>query len=74
MRTVIAMVCAAIAAAAAMMVFSPTIADTVVASYRFDSSDSVGLAHTVTYMTCNFLGLLLGWSVGWIVAGAGRGA
>jgi hypothetical protein len=73
-RTILAMICASIAAAAAMLVFSPTIADTVVASYRFESADSVGLLHTAVYITCNVLGLLIGYAVGFIAAGPGRGA
>lgn len=73
MRTVLAMICATIGAAAAMLVFSQTIADTLVASYRFASADSAGLLHTIVYMTCNFLGLLIGYAVGFIVAGPGRG-
>lgn len=74
MRTIITMICAVIGAATAMLVFSPTIADTIVASYRFDSSDAVADWHTAIYLTCNILGLLAGWTVGWIVAGAGRRA
>lgn len=74
MRTLIAMMCAAIGAAAAMLVFSPTIADTVVANYRFDSSDAVADLHTAIYMFCNILGLLIGWAVGWIATGAGHRA
>ncbi len=74
MRTLFAMLCAAAAAAAAMLLLSPILADAVVASYRFDSSDAVADLHAAVYMAANFLALLLGWALGWIIAGAGSKA
>ena len=74
MRTLFAMLCAALAAGAAMLLLSSTLADAVVANYRFDSSDAVADLHAAVYMGANFLALLIGWALGWIVSGAGSKA
>ena len=66
MRYVIAILFAVAGAALAMIYVSQNVADNIVASYRFDSPDQVAGMHAAIYMATNFVGLLLGWAVGWL--------
>ncbi len=66
MRYVIAILFAIAGAALAMIYVSQNVADNIVASYRFDSPDQVADMHVAIYMATNFVGLLLGWTVGWL--------
>lgn len=69
MRTVIAMIFAALGAGAMMFLYSGAVADAVVASYRFDSADQAGDLHMAAYMAANIAGLVAGWIVGWGIGG-----
>ena len=72
MRYVVAMVFAVIGAALATIFLSSQVADWVVARQTFESSDAVENLHMLVFMASNAAGLVIGWLVGWTVAGAGR--
>ncbi len=67
MRYVISILFAIAGAALAMNFISQNVADNVVASYRFDSPDSVADLHMAVYMATNGAGLILGWTLGWLL-------
>lgn len=67
MRYVIAILFAIAGAALAMTYLSQNVADNVVSSYRFDNPDQVADLHVAVYMATNAAGLLLGWTVGWLI-------
>lgn len=70
MRYVVAMIFAvAVAAVFTLYVGSP-VASWAVDKMAFDNPDQVSDMHSLIFMGMNFLGLLLGWAVGWTVAGA----
>jgi hypothetical protein len=69
MRYVVAMVFAIVVAGAAAVFLSSQVADWVVAHQRFESSDDAENLHMLTFIGTNVAALLLGWLVGWTVAG-----
>ena len=71
MRYLVAMIFALIGAALAILFISSQAADWVVANQAFDSSDDAENLHMLVFIACNFAGLILGWMVGWVIAGAG---
>jgi membrane associated rhomboid family serine protease len=72
MRYVVAMVFAFIGAALATLFISSSVADWVVARQSFDSSDDAENLHMLVFIGTNVAGLIVGWLLGWIIAGAGR--
>ncbi|KWT71992.1 hypothetical protein APY04_0275 [Hyphomicrobium sulfonivorans] len=72
MRYVIAMVFAFIGAVLAAMFLSSPAADWVTAHQSFDSSDDAENLHMLVFIVANMAGLVIGWTVGWIVSGLGR--
>jgi len=70
MRYVVAMICAVIVAALAIVFLSSPVADWVVAHQRFDSSDDAENLHMLVFIATNVAGLIVGWLVGWTIAGA----
>lgn len=72
MRYVVAMVFAFIAAALATLFVSSSVADWVVARQSFESSDDAENLHMLVFIGTNVAGLIVGWLLGWIIAGAGR--
>lgn len=72
MRYVIAMVFAFIGAVLAAMFFSSPAADWVTAHQSFESSDDAENLHMLVFIVANIAGLVIGWTVGWIIAGLGR--
>jgi hypothetical protein len=71
MRYLVAMIFAVIGAALAILFVSSQVADWVVAHRAFESSDDAENLHMLVFIACNFGGLVLGWLVGWVIAGAG---
>ena len=72
MRYVVAMVFAFIGAALATLFISSSVADWVVARQSFESSDDAENLHMLVFIGTNVAGLIVGWLLGWIIAGAGR--
>lgn len=70
MRYVVAMVLAVVGAALFTLFVSSGVATWAVDKMAFDNPDQVSDMHSLIFMGMNFLGLLLGWAVGWTVAGA----
>ena len=69
MRYVVAMVFAVIVAGLAAVFLSSSVADWVVAHETFESSDDAENLHMLTFIGTNVVALLVGWLVGWAVAG-----
>jgi membrane associated rhomboid family serine protease len=61
-----------IGAALATLFISSSVADWVVARQSFDSSDDAENLHMLVFIGTNVAGLIVGWLLGWIIAGAGR--
>jgi membrane associated rhomboid family serine protease len=72
MRYVVAMVFAFIGAALATLFISSSVADWVVARQSFESSDDAENLHMLVFIGTNVAGLIVGWLLGWIIAGSGR--
>lgn len=69
MRYLIAMVTAIVMAALATIFVSPVLARIMVDQFTFSSPDEVGNLEDGVFMAANFLALLFGWLLGWIVGG-----
>jgi len=69
MRYVVAMVFAIIVAGLAAVFLSSSVADWVVAHETFESSDDAENLHMLTFIGTDVVALLVGWLVGWAVAG-----
>jgi hypothetical protein len=72
MRYVVAMVFAFIVAALATIFVGSSVADWVVSRQSFESSDDAENLHMLVFIGTNVAGLIVGWLLGWIIAGAGR--
>jgi phosphate/sulfate permease len=71
MRYVVAMVFAFIGAALATLFISSSVADWIVARQSFESSDDAENLHMLVFIGTNVAGLIVGWLLGWIIAGSG---
>ena len=69
MRYVVAMVFAIIVAGLAAVFLISSVADWVVAHETFESSDDAENLHMLTFIGTSVVALLVGWLVGWAVAG-----
>jgi len=69
MRYLIAMVCAVVAAALATIFLSPRLASMMVDQFTFSSPDEVGNLEDGVFMAANFIALLIGWWLGWMIGG-----
>jgi hypothetical protein len=69
MRYVVAMVGAIIVAGLAIVFLSSHVADWVVSHRSFESSDDAENLHMLTFIATNVVALLVGWLVGWTIAG-----
>lgn len=69
MRHVIAMLVAIVMAALATIFLSPSLARMAVEQFTFTSPDEVGSLEDGVFMAANFIALLLGWGLGWMLAG-----
>lgn len=67
MRYLIAMVCAIVVAALATIFLSPRLAAIAVDQFTFTSPDEVGNLEDGVFMAANFLALLMGWWLGWVL-------
>jgi hypothetical protein len=74
MRYVVAMVFAIVVAGLAAVFLSSPVADWVVSHQRFDSSDDAENLHMLTFIGTNVVALLVGWLVGWTIAGGRQAA
>jgi hypothetical protein len=68
MRYLISMVGAMAFALIATIFLSGPLATSVVSGMTFESPDDVANMHALIFMTGNFVALILGWMVGWVVA------
>jgi hypothetical protein len=68
MRYVISMVVAMAFALIATIFLSGPLATSVVSGMTFESPDDVANMHALIFMTGNFVALILGWMVGWVLA------
>ena len=69
MRYVIAMAAAIVCALVATLFVSVPLANMAVQRYTFDSPDEVADLHTAVFMMSNLAALLIGWIIGWFIAG-----
>jgi hypothetical protein len=69
MRYVVAMIGAIIVAGLAIVFLSSHVADWVVSHRSFESSDDAENLHMLTFIATNVVALLVGWLVGWTIAG-----
>ena len=69
MRYLIAMVCAVVVAALATIFLSPRLASMMVDQFTFTSPDEVGNLEDGVFMAANFVALLIGWWLGWMIGG-----
>ena len=73
MRYVVAMVFAIIGFGLAAVFLGSQVADWVLARQGFESPDDADNMHMMVYLGTNAAGLVVGWLVGWALAG-GKGA
>jgi hypothetical protein len=69
MRYLIAMAFAVVVAALATIFVSPRLASMVVDQFTFTSPDEVGNLEDGVFMAANFIALLIGWWLGWMIGG-----
>ena len=69
MRYLIAMASAVVMAALATIFVSPRLASMVVDQFTFTSPDEVGNLEDGVFMAANFIALLIGWWLGWMIGG-----
>jgi hypothetical protein len=69
MRYVVAMVFAIVVAGLTTVFLSLHVADWVVAHESFESSDDAENLHMLTFIATNVVALLVGWLIGWTIAG-----
>lgn len=69
MRYLVAIVFAIAGAALAMHFLSGPVADWAALQLKFDSSDDAETVNQLAYMVVNLTGLVIGWSIGWVIGG-----
>ena len=69
MRYLIAMAGAVVVAALATILVSPRLASMMVDQFTFSSPDEVGNLEDGVFMAANFIALLIGWWLGWMIGG-----
>jgi hypothetical protein len=69
MRYLIAMASAVVMAALATIFVSPRLASMMVDQFTFSSPDEVGNLEDGVFMAANFMALLIGWWLGWMIGG-----
>jgi hypothetical protein len=68
LRILVAMVFALAAAGFATFTISHNVADNIVANQHFTMPGEAARIHALIYMATNFLALLCGYAVGWLLA------
>jgi hypothetical protein len=68
MRYLISMIVAMAFALIATIFLSGPLATWVVSGMTFESPDDVANMHALIFMSGNFVALILGWMVGWVLA------
>jgi hypothetical protein len=68
MRYLISMIVAMAFALIATIFLSGPLATWVVSDMTFESPDDVANMHALIFMSGNFVALILGWMVGWVLA------
>ena len=69
MRYLVAIMFAIVGAALAMVFLSGPIANWTTLQVTFESSDDAENLNQMVFMGVNLLGLIVGWTIGWAVAG-----
>jgi hypothetical protein len=69
MRYLVAMAGAVVVAALATILVSPRLASMMVDQFTFSSPDEVGNLEDGVFMAANFIALLIGWWLGWMIGG-----
>ena len=69
MRYLVAILFAIVGALVAMQFLSGPVANWVALQPKFESSDDAENLNQVTFMAVNLFGLLVGWVIGWAIAG-----
>lgn len=69
MRYLIAIIFAIAGAAVAMHFLSGPVADWAALQLKYESSDEAENVNQLAFMIVNLAGLIVGWTIGWIIAG-----
>jgi hypothetical protein len=69
MRYLVAIICAVLGAFLTTLFIASPVATMVVGTQRFSDPDAVATMHATVFMAINALGLLAGWTIGWIIGG-----
>jgi putative Ca2+/H+ antiporter (TMEM165/GDT1 family) len=73
MRYLVSIIFAIVGAAIAMKFLSGPVADWAALQFKFQSSDEAENLNQMAFMIVNLGGLIVGWTIGWIIAGPLRG-
>jgi putative Ca2+/H+ antiporter (TMEM165/GDT1 family) len=73
MRYFVSIIFAIVGAALAMKFLSGPVADWAALQLKFESSDEAENINQAAFMVVNLAGLIVGWTIGWVIAGPLRG-
>jgi putative Ca2+/H+ antiporter (TMEM165/GDT1 family) len=73
MRYLVSIIFAIVGAALAMKFLSGPVADWAALQLKFESSDEAENINQAAFMVVNLAGLIVGWTIGWVIAGPLRG-
>ena len=69
MRYLVAIVFAIVGAWIAMQFLAGPVSDWAALQFKFESSDDAENVNQLAFMAVNLLGLIVGWTIGWGIAG-----
>jgi uncharacterized membrane protein len=69
MRYLVAIIFAIVGAALAMQFLGDLVANWAALQFKFESSDDAENVNQLTFMAVSFAGLIIGWTIGWAIAG-----